>query len=176
MKWAVGTTAALTFGVCVAAACEPSVSGDSSSAADGGAASRAGQGGAGATGLAGQAGGDEGSAGRLETPAVTCEDSSADRLVGVPVDSARGCLLSDAPPRVVACAGPDNAVPSGIYGSSCVRYVQTGQEFWLTAPWERLLAPGWEACSDVPADPPPPCFARSCPENDLGQRAFPESV
>jgi hypothetical protein len=189
--WTVGTAAiAAAIGACAAVGCgqsrsagRPTASQDPPPDGAGGpgtggssdAAGRAAQGG-GDSGRAGQAGSDIGSAGSAEIPTITCADPSADRLVGIPVDPELGCLLSGAPPRIVACAGPDNAVSSGIYVSSCVRYVQSGEEFWLTAPWEPELAPGWESCSDLPANPPPPCFARACPENDLGQRPFPESL
>ncbi len=116
-----------------------------------------------------------GEAGAAELPAITCKDPMAE-LLGVSGDEMLNCIKSDSPLRVVACAGPDTAHPSGAYASSCVRHVATGQEFWVTARWERLLAPGWAACSDILATPPPPCFARECKTNALGQTAFPESL
>jgi hypothetical protein len=128
-------------------------------------------------GVGGEAGsfGSHDIANQTQVPAVTCTDA-APELVGVPADRTLGCVATDGQPLVVACALPDYVDPSGVYVSSCVRHVATGAEYWVTAPWERVLAVGWEKCSGDSETPPPPCFARDCPANDVGQTGFPESL
>jgi Cys-rich repeat protein len=118
--------------------------------------------------------GGQSGASYTQPPAVGCEDPTLE-LVGVQVDPALACLAIDEPRLVVGCAGPDE-IDGGLYVTSCLRYLDSGVEYWIASPWDRVLDAGWETCSDDNAIPPPPCFARDCPTNALGQSGYPESL
>lgn len=118
--------------------------------------------------------GGQGGIDSLPAGPVDCADDP-NPLLGVFVDQALGCVLTEAPRRVVACQGEEE-VSAGTYASSCVRHVASGEQFWVTSPYNPKLAPGWERCSELPSDPPPPCFARHCPANEFGQPGYPDST
>jgi hypothetical protein len=104
-----------------------------------------------------------------------CSEESFD-LLGVAVDESLGCLLTDEPPEPVACQGDRNESES--YTHSCVQHSASGERYWVTiSSRQRVLADGWEACSERIAAPPPPCFARECAgPNEFGQRGYPDSL
>lgn len=132
-----------------------------------GASTRGDEGGAGNGG-----GGSDASGARSYPEPVTCPGSYA--IVGVPEDMDNRCTLNDSPIKLV-CA---SAKRRDHFDRFCLRYLPTGQRFWIVTRDDPELTQDWALCStpDDASEILPPCFAKECTPDHLGRPGPPDSL